>query len=205
MKATDVLLAIYDDAVHRERELYEKWISISHKIGAIAGEASSIAFQRNGRLDLMLRLLESERLDRMRIGLIEEPIHSLDLQVALSENWIMSAYEVARAAKKPFKTSGENSDRLFALEYRLALVRMPIAKGVIKGMDFSKNATHPPLMIRLGDDVSELYQNDGTYIMPMNLCEETGAIVWLPVDMKTRKMVAICRRDLSNELLAIFD
>ena len=59
-----------------------------------------------------------------------EPEWSLDLQFALSENWLFSAYEVARAAKKPFQATGEDASRLLALEHRLALVRMPLAKGV---------------------------------------------------------------------------
>ncbi|MBB5704631.1 hypothetical protein FHS76_004555 [Ochrobactrum daejeonense] len=205
MKVTNMLQAIYGHAIQREGERYEKWISISHKLGAIAGGVSVVTLQRNARLDLMLRTLENERLERIANVASEEPIYSLDLQMALSENWVMSAYEVARAAKDPIKISGENSDRLLKLEYRLALVRIPMVKGVIKGMDFSKNKKNPPMMQKVGDDKTELYENDGNYIMPTSLCKETGAVVWMPVDINQRSTIAVCRRDLSDEMLAIFD
>jgi hypothetical protein len=41
--------------------------------------------------------------------------------------------------------------------------------------------------------------------MPRGLCEGTGAALWWPVDMTTRETVAICWRDLSDEMLVLFD
>lgn len=205
MTATELLLAAYSMAMTGRDELHEKWISISFKLGSFVGNAHLIALQRNGRLDLMLRMLETERLGRMMHDPSKEPIWSLDLQVALSENWLLSAYEVARAAKTPFKASGKNADRLLALEHRLSLVRMPVAKGVIQGMDKKAHKNNPPLLIKSGDDTPHLYQDDGHYMAPCGLCIETGAVVWYPVDMTKHETVAICRRDLSNEMLALFE
>lgn len=204
MNATDLLLAAYGVAIASDEELHKKWISVSYALGAVAGNAHVIALQRNGRLDLMLRLLERERLERMKDDPSKEPIWSLDLQSSLSENWLLSAYEVARAAKKPFKASGKDVSRLLALEHRLALVRMPIAKGVIQGMDRKPHKDNPPMLLKAGDDTPELYQDDGSYMAPCSLCAETGAILWYPVDMTTRETVAVCRRDLSDEMLALF-
>lgn len=205
MTATELLLTAHGMAMASGEELHKKWISVSFALGSVAGNAHLIALQRNGRLDLMLRLLETERLERMRYDPSKEPIWSLDLQVALSENWLLSAYEVARAAKAPFKASGNDASRLLALEHRLSLVRMPVAKGVIQGMDRKPHKNNPPLLMKIGDDTPELYQDDGSYMAPCGLCIETGAVLWYPVDMTKRETVAICRRDLSNEMLALFD
>lgn len=205
MNATDLLLAAYGMAMANHQELHQKWISISFKLGPIAGTVHTISLQRIGRLDMMLRLLEGERLEMMRVEPSNEPEWSLDLQFALSENWLLSAYEVARAAKKPFKASGKDASRLLKLEHRLAVVRMPIAKGVIQGMDKKLQKDSPPVLVKAGDDTLELYQDDGSYIMPQGLCAETGAALWYPVDMTAGQTVAICRRDLSDEMLSLFD
>jgi len=205
MNATDLLLAAYATAAAKNRDLQKKWISVSFALGKIAGNAHLMAVQRNGQLDLLLRLLESERLDRMKDGRPEGIDLSLDLQFALSENWLLSAYEVARAAKKPFEASGEDASPLLALERRLALVRMPVAKGVIQGMDRKPHKDNPPMMIREGESTPEQYRDDGSYMAPCRLCADTGAVLWLPADMATGGTAAICRRDLSDEMLALFD
>ncbi|WP_156472230.1 hypothetical protein [Sphingorhabdus sp. M41] len=205
MTATELLLSAYGMAMASDEELHEKWISVSFALGSVAGNAHLIALQRNGRLDLMLRLIEAERLERMKDDASDEPIWSLDLQFALSENWLLSAYEVARAAKAPFKASGTDASRLLALEHRLALVRMPAAKGVIQGMNRKPHKDNPPLLRRLGDATPELYQDDGSYMAPQGLCVETGAVLWYPMDVTNGKEVVVCRRDLSNEMLALFD
>jgi hypothetical protein len=205
MNATNLLLAAYGIAMAQHQELHNKWIAISTKLGSIAGTVHTISLQKIGRLDIMLRRIEDERLDMMRAEPSNEPEWSLDLQCALSENWLISAYEIARAAKKPFKASGKDASRLLQLEHRLAVVRMPIAKGVIQGMDRKAHKDSPPVLVKLGDDTPELYQDDGSYIMPQGLCSETGAVLWYPVDMTVRQTVAICRRDLSDEMLPLFD
>lgn len=205
MTATELLLAAHGMAMASGEELNKKWISISFKLGSIAGNAHVIALQRNGRLDLMLRLLEAERLEQINDDPSKEPTWSLDLQCALSENWILSAYEVARAAKEPIRASGNDASRLFALEHRLALVRMPVAKGVIQGMNMRRHKDDPPMLVKAGDDTPRRYEDDGSYIAPCGLCAETGAVLWYPVDMAKRETVTICRRDLSDEMLALFD
>ena len=205
MTATELLLAAYGIGMASDQELHKKWISVSHKLGPIAGTIHTISLQRAGRLDMMLRVLEGERLEIMKAEPSSEPEWSLDLQCSLSESWLFSVYEVARAAKKPFKASGEDPTRLLALEHRLALVRMPLAKGVIQGMDRKGRMDDPPMLVKAGDDTPELYQDDGSYMMPHGLCGETGAALWCPVDIAKGETVTICRRDLSDEMLALFD
>lgn len=205
MSATELVSTAFAIGLKRVKDLHEKWISISFKLGPIAGAIHMVSLQRVGRLDMLLRVLEDERLEALRQGPNSEPDLSLDFQSALSENWLLSAYEVARAAKKPFKHSGKDTVRLLSLEHRLALVRMPLAKGVMQGMDRKANRNNPPLLLREGDDEPELYQDNGSYIMPHGICEETGSALWCPVDISKGETIAICRRDLSEEMLALFD
>lgn len=205
MKATDLFLTGYGMAMASDQELHKKWISISFKLGPIAGMVHTINLQRIGRLDMMLRLLEADRLEMMKAEPSDEVDMSLDVQFAFSESWLLLAYEVARAAKEQLKRRGEEMAKLLELENRLALVRMPVAKGEIQGMHLKANKADPPMLVKAGDDTPEAYQDDGSYIMPRSLCGEAGAVVWYPVDMATRETVAICRRDLSDEVLALFD
>lgn len=205
MTATELLLTAYGLGMARDPELHKRWISISHKLGPVAGTIHTVSLQRVGRLDMLLRVLEGERLQMLKAQPTGEPEWSLDLQSALSENWLFSAYEVARAAKKPFQASGEDASRLLALEHRLALVRMPLAKGVIQGMDRKPHMGNPPMLMKAGDGTPELYRDDGLYMMPHGLCRETGAALWCPIDITKGETVAICRRELSDEMLALFD
>ena len=205
MKATDLLSAAYGIAMASEQEIHEKWISISFKFAEAAGPVHSIALQRIGRLDMMLRLLESERLEVMKSEPCNEPEWTLDLQFSLSENWLLSSYEVARATKEQLKRRGDEMLKLAALEHRLALVRMPVAKGEIQGMHLKANRENPPVLVKAGNVDGEPYQADGSYMMPRGLCGETGAALWCPVDIALRQTVGICRRDLSDEMLGLFD
>lgn len=205
MKATDLLLAAYAIARAKDDKHHEQWISVSFKLGAIAGAVHTISVQRIGRLDMLLRLLEDERLERLKDGPSNEPDWALDLQFALSESWLLSAYEVTRTGKEMLKRRSEEMPKLLSLENRLALVRMPIAKGEIQGMNQKANRDNPPMLVRAGSDTPEPYQADGSFIMPKSLCEQTGSVLWHPIDMSLVRTIAIRRLDLSNEMLSLFD
>lgn len=204
MSATDLLAMAYGMAMARDGKIHEKWVSTSIQFSSIAGTVHMITTQRIGRLDMLLRMLENERFERIKAGPTGDVDWSLDIQFALSENWLLSAYEVARAAKEQLKRRGREMPTLLALENRLALIRMPIAKGEIQGMNQKAYKDNPPMLVKLGDTTPEPYQADGSFIMPHGLCEETGAVLWCPVDMKVGRTIAICRRELSNEMLALF-
>lgn len=205
MRATDHLSIAFGLAMNREEGRNEKWISISFKLAEVAGSVHTIALQRIGRLDLMLRLLERERLEAIKGPPSSQVDLSLDLQFSLSENWLLSVYEVARATKEQLKRKGDEMPKLSALEHRLALVRMPVAKAEIRGMHVKANRDNPPMLARIGDIEGEPYQADGSYMIPRSLCQETGAALWYPVDIALKQAVAICRHDLSDEMLALFD
>lgn len=203
--ATYLLQSAYTLGITKQVQTHEKWIATSFKLASIAGNAHLAATQQVGRLDLLLRQVENEKLEKMRRGPLSEVDFTLELQFSLSTSWLLRTYEIARAGKEQLKRLGEANPKLIALERRLAIARMPIAKGQIQGMDIAANKQNPPILVRVGDAVSTPYQPDGSYIVPSSICSNTGAIVWYPVDMKSRKTIAICRRDVSDALLAIFD
>ncbi len=205
MRATDLLETAYSLGMIGEAEIHKKWISVSHKLAAIAGVTHLVALESNNRLDLMLRLVESERLERLKSNSLNEIDWSLDLQISLSECWVLRAYEILRACKQQLKDYGPINPKLLSLQHRLAVVRVPIAKGEIESMDRKANKGYAPMLGRMGETVATPYELDGSYVMPRAICPETGAAMWYPVDMKARQTVAICRRDLSDELLSLFD
>jgi hypothetical protein len=205
LSATKLVSTAFAIGLKRDEDLYKKWITISHKLGPVAGTIHTASLQRIGRLDMLLRVLEGERLQLLKAGPSAELDLSLDLQSAMSEHWVFSAYEVTRAAKKPFQAIGKDASRLLSLAHRLGLVRMPLAKGVIQGMDRKPYRENPPTLVRVGDTEPELYQDNGSYIMSQGLCGETGAALWCPLDITKGEEIAICRRDLSDEMLTLFD
>lgn len=204
MTATELLLAAYGMGLASDDELDRRWIALSHRLGPIAGTTHVIGIQRVGRLDMLLRVLEGERLQRMRLPTSSEPDFSVELQLSLSVSWLFGAYEIARAAKKPMQCHKDVLPRLIALEHRLALVRMPLAKGEIEGMNRKPYIHNPPMLARSGDETPYAYE-DGSYIVPGGLCERTGSALWWPVDMSTNRTAEICRRDMSDQMLSLFE
>ena len=59
MNATDLLSTAYGIGMARDQELHKRWVSISHKLGPVAGTIHTISLQRIGRLDMLLRFLRA--------------------------------------------------------------------------------------------------------------------------------------------------
>lgn len=191
MRVTDILVSAFDAGAANQDILGSRWLTHSHRFAQIAGVAQLMNLQTNGRLDLLLRQLEQERLNQCA----PDEGHSLTLQSFLSECWALQAYEVIRAAAERNK-----SDVLLGkLRDRFALVRMPLAKVEIAGMK-RKNAHSLTLELEDGSR-SRTYSNDGKYVVPRQLCVQTGSIIWLPADIVNETTVAIRRIDLSDEFL----
>ncbi|CAN7187895.1 hypothetical protein LJR098_000428 [Rhizobium sp. LjRoot98] len=204
MKATALLQAIYTMGLVNYPNEARKWVNVMNTLGVVAGRAHSLSVSEVSKLDLMLRQLEQEHLEEI-IGPEKQFSFATDLICTLSDSWLLASYEPIRAACEQTRTRKEPYERLDSFHRRLALVRIPIAKAEIKDAQRLK----PTLMlypIGDGDDNSgKLYAHDGSYIVPKGVCAETGATVWYPIDLKTQKTVAICRRDLSDEFLGLFD
>jgi hypothetical protein len=203
-RATDLIHSAYILGMKEHAEIHEQWVATSFKIAEIAGNAHLMATQQIGRLDLMLRQIERERLEIMKCNSSSDVDITLELQMSLSTSWVLRTYEIVRAGKEQLERLGTANLKLKAIERRLAIARMPIAKGEIRGMKILANKRNPPMLVKVGDPAPMPYEADGSYIVPCSLCTATGSVVWHPVDIDSRQAVAICRRDLSGELLGIF-
>lgn len=198
MRVTDLATTAYVAGLESQQELHQAWIKQSFKLAEIAGIAHIATIQANNRLDLLIRKLEAEW---------EEPSDgtvdlSLDLRYSLSECWVLRAYEVVRAAAQQLGGQGAANERLAALKHRLGVVRMPMAKAEIQQ---AKKAAEPIVLVYEDGTGAKEYASDGTYVMPRQVCADTGSAMWCPVDVTTGQSSQIRRIDLSNELLGLFD
>jgi len=199
MNITELVANGYMAALDSQQELHQAWIKQSHKLAAIAGVAHLGAIQSGNRLDLLLRQLEAEY-EPAPQGIAD---FSLDLRYSLAECWVLRMYEIIRAASVQLRIKGEENAKLTALKHHMGVVRMPIAKGEIQGMN--KKAAQPIMLVYEDGTGATEYANDGTYVVPRQVCADTGSPMWCPVDIITGQSAQIRRIDLSNELLGLFD
>ncbi len=204
MDAGGHLNAALEVALINAQTLHQQWIQVMHRFGSQFG-AANLRMSHDARIDLLLRQLEAELLTRNHN--VAEGLFCFDVQIALSEQWVLSSYEILRSCCQFAGDRNLDVPKLKALRNRFALVRIPIAKYEIAGTNKKKpNIMLEPIpAIDDADNSAKPYDVDGTYIMPRSICMKTGAIVWYPVDIAQNAAVPICRRDLSDEMLEIFD
>lgn len=182
-------------------DVHLRWIKVQHRFASLAGVATLATFASNSRFDLLLRQIEVEQHAALSQPLSGEGWID-DFAIALAESWVLRSYEMVRVACAHLKSRRETNDRLQRLHERLALVRMPVAKAEIRGANRSPEPI--VLVLRDGSDPRN-YEADGSYIIPRGLCGATGAVMWWPIDIKSGVAIEVCRRDLSDEFLALFD
>ncbi len=200
MQVTNLILSAFNLSFTKQSNIRKAWIAHSFELGEVAGRAHIVNAQRNGELDLVLRQLDAEA--------HKCPTDGIDfcsgIRHSFSNAWILSAYEMVRAADEQLRNLRSENKKVVALKKRLELVRMPLAKGEIKG-DRGKNGNLKDLVLAHADGSNQrTYVNDGSYFLPIVFCSETGSIGWQPVDAERKENVYIRRIDLSNELLALF-
>ena len=135
----------------------------------------------------------------------DEHVHLEDtLQFVLTRYWVLGTHDAMRiAARSP---AGKVHPKLPSLYERFRLVRVPLAKLKIAGDDALKDGR--VLLVPAGEDDAkpETYRarsNDEYH--PPTPIDERGSIGWHLFDVKTMLPVTIYRRQLSDELLALFD
>lgn len=212
MRTNDLLQAALRMSAENHSDVRKRWVDLTHRLGAQVGVAHLATLASNGRFDMMLRQLEAEALEDIQNPPARENDFTFDFMLALSESWVLRSYEVIRSACEQAQNTGEAiPDKFKVLKDRLALVRIPIAKAEIGGADRYRkiNKKLPDLaLFPVGDgpdNGAKDYAHDGSYVIPRGICIETGAIVWYPIDLKSQQTVDVCRRDLSDEFLALFD
>ncbi|MBP2563687.1 hypothetical protein J2766_000246 [Agrobacterium tumefaciens] len=208
MKATTLLQAVHSMGRMNYPDASKKWITVMHQLGSRIGLAHGVAMSSVGKLDMMLRQLESEHLEELALPEESEDASFITDQISVfSDSWLLAAYEVIRAAR----AQGATDPKIVSLYEQLTLARIPVAKAEISGADRYKNKHKvlPNLMLYpVGDgpdNSPKAYAHDGSYIVPKGVCAETGAIVWYPIDLASQQTVAVCRRDLSDSFLGLFD
>jgi hypothetical protein len=186
-------------------ELHEKWVKVQYRFAALAGGNAAVLlpFAMNTRVDMLLRTLEAENLQRPADDAAPDIEFADDLILSLSESWVSRCYELVRVARDGVKARNEEvPEKLAHLLYQLELVRMPIDKGEINKAIYHKGE---PIMLGLADGSDPKEYRKGSFVLQRGMCGQTGAAMWWPVDLKAQKTVEVCRRDLSDWLLGLFD
>jgi hypothetical protein len=199
MRATDGIRIAVSVAMAQQRSIHQKWISAQHRPGILSGSASLYGILRISSIDIILRQLEDEHLNE------SEPVGidvAFDAMCSLAHYWVLQTYEVIRSAYQ--LGDGEIQTRLKDIKRRLELVRMPIAKGEIRHAQKKKTEAREIVLVKEDGSNPKPYA-DGYYMVPQGICGATGSVMWWVIDLESRKTVEICRRDLSDEFLALFD
>jgi len=184
-------------------DLLKEWIGLSHRLAKITGVAHVVAVQRIGRLDLLLRQIETEVLADIQKPEEDRAFFAADVLAAHSEAWVLRAYEIVRAADQQLDDRGEENASIAALKHRLGLVRIPIAKGEIQGMTKRRIKNDPIVLVRGDGSDPRPYAADGSYVMPPHICTASGSLSWPAVDREAPQNDLIRRRDLADEMLAL--
>jgi hypothetical protein len=182
------------------REVYTGLVRVSQTGGGL------VRYQPDHLIDLIVRAMEDELAARHRVAPEgDRHIHLEDtLQHLLTRYWIIGTHDALRiAARSP---AGKVHPKLPSLYERFRLVRVPLAKLKIAGDDALRDGR--VLLVPAGEDDAkpELYRarsNDEYH--PPTPIDERGSIGWHLFEVKTMLPVTIYRRQLSDELLAVFE
>jgi hypothetical protein len=197
-----LLAAASVQASRNHSELRAKWLDVYNRLISI--NADLARFQSDLWVDLILRSLEDELADRLAAGSpgsIHEAVVLADsLQHTLTRYWVLGTHDVLRMAK----TGAGEHPKLATLFEKFRFVRMPLAK--LELADDNKMPRDSLILLRVGEgaDVErELYRKVSYY--PPEPIDGRGSIGWGVFMAETLEPVTIFRRDLSDELLALFD
>ncbi len=181
------------------------WIKLSHSLGSLIADGATLTIQSLGKMDLLLRVLEDERVAKR--NMVEgsspaAPDFSLDIQNTLSEYWVGSAYEIFRSAKE--KNTSDEAAR--QLHDDLRLVRVPLEKYQLPQ---DHKLTEPLPMGVIGDDGSDIQMYDKTDKNRSHIIGRAisgrGSIEWMAIDVVKMKNIRMERRYLSERILAYGD
>lgn len=158
----------------------KEWVSLSFRV--CKGDAHlTHDVQRLGKLDAIIRIMEKEAAENLKLGRADPYLLADDVQHTLSFTWLICSYEVLRLLRERSAFSPENP--ALALLAQFELIRMPLVKGAIAktGRKNSSGVSHRATPL-------------------VNV--DTGATVWA-VQSKDEAWHEISRQDLSNALLAV--
>ncbi len=203
MQVAQALLSAFALGWQQHPEIAYRWRDASVRAMRLTGCTSLVmAIQDMGWLDAMLRSIEDEFAAATR----SEP-EEIDLSVNffryMSELWVSAAYGACRV----LKNAGQVDD-ICKVERRLKLVRVPLFKYEIA----EDRRLDAPLTLMAtppnhdSSDVS-LYDPKDPHrsIIQARAMAQDGSMSWNVVDVKERESLWVCRRELSDELLAVLE
>jgi hypothetical protein len=198
--ATIEALARYADLRAKWRDVYTGLLRVSQTGGGL------LRYQPDHLIDLIVRAMEDELAERLRAtpeGDAHVPLEDT-LQHVLTRYWVLGTHDVLRLAARSH--AGKENPKLPSLYERFRLVRVPLAKLKIAG-DYALRDGRVMLVPTGENDAKpEPYRarsNDEYH--PSTPIDDRGSIGWHLFDVKTMLPVTIYRRQLSDELLALFD
>lgn len=195
------------EALRRYADLRAKWRDVYTGLVRLSQTGGGLMrYQPDHLIDLVVRSMEDELAARHRAAPEGDGrVHLEDtLQYVLTRYWVLGTHDVVRiAARSP---AGKVHPKLPSLYERFRLVRVPLAKLKIAGDDALKDGR--VMLVHAEEDEAkpEAYRarsNDEYH--PPTPIDERGSIGWHLFDVKTMLPVTIYRRQLSDELLALFD
>jgi hypothetical protein len=202
-----LLTSAATEALRRYADLRSKWRNVYTGLVRLSQTSGGLVrYQPDHLIDLIVRSMEDELAARHRATPEGNGrVHLEDtLQHVLTRYWVLGTHDVLRIAARSH--AGKVHPKLTSLYDRFRLVRVPLAKLKITGDDALKDG-RVMLVHAEGEEAKpEAYRsrsNDEYH--PPTPIDERGSIGWHLFDAKTMLPVTIYRRQLSDELLALFD
>jgi hypothetical protein len=201
-----LLAEILKEARHRHHRLPRKWRDVYMGLVRINEATGLLRYQEDLWIDVILRAMEDELAARCEVSLESDyEILADALQHTLTRYWVLSTHDALRSAAR--SNTGKEHLKLPSLYERFRLVRVPLAKFKVVGDDGLKEGKVTLVPFGEGGDAEpgtyRARSNDEYY--PPTPIDERGSIGWHLFDVKTMLPVTIYRRQLSDELLALFD
>ena len=194
------------EALRRYADLRPKWRDVYTGLVRLSQTGGGLVrYQPDHLIDLIVRSMEDELAARHRAAPEGGRVHLEDtLQYVLTRYWVLGTHDAVRIAA--CSLAGKVHPKLTSLYDRFRLVRVPLAKLKIAGDDALKDGR--VMLVHAEEDEAkpEAYRarsNDEYH--PPTPIDERGSIGWHLFDIKTMLPVTIYRRQLSDELLALFD
>lgn len=210
MSVSDLIAQAFATATQEHLGIHRSWIILSSRWGGRLPQSRlRSTIQNHGRLDMLLRSMESENASNLHSfapGSINELVY-------LSESWIISTYETIRIIHERTSLFPDNTD-LNNLKTDFDLLRMPLAKHEIP----SDTKLRSPLTMKTHKrrglkrtvyiypsyDKAKRESKDWqsrAHIMP-SATSVRGSIMWKATDWKTGTSPWIERQSLSDRILA---
>jgi hypothetical protein len=194
------------EALRRYADLRPKWRDVYTGLLRLSQTGGGLVrYQPDHLIDLIVRSMEDELAARHRAAPEGGRVHLEDtLQYVLTRYWVLGTHDAVRIAARSL--AGKVHPKVTSLYDRFRLVRVPLAKLKIAGDDALKDGR--VMLVHAEEDEAkpEAYRarsNDEYH--PPTPIDERGSIGWHLFDIKTMLPVTIYRRQLSDELLALFD